>query len=303
LPERVLVLLKPQFLGDAVMACPMIDSLISAEKPTTVMCGPLVEDLLQDRSESVRFVRGQKISGIGPVLRAAKAIRSLGVEVAYIVNRSFRSALAVRMAGVHRRVGHATEGRRFLLTEAVPYDKLRFEAFCYLDLLEATGTPTVPTEPRLRVEKAVSDFDFGIQPGARYVEKQVPPGAMAELARHLLDKGLRGVLLGGPEEAEDAAAFVRLVSRPMENRVGLCSIRETLSILAGLRLMAGSDTGLMHVAAAAGCPTITVFGPNPASKWGHQYAPHVVLEAPNGRMKEMGHEPMIDAAEQILAAR
>src|SRR6185503_16759859 len=150
-PERALVLLKPQYLGDAVMACPLIDSLSATYAETIVMCGPLVAEVLQDRANNVRFEKGEKISGIAPVLRTAKTIRSLGIDHVYLVNRSFRSALATRIAGIPFRIGHATETRGYLLTNRTAYDPAKFEAECYLDLARTMNIETADGKPKLCV--------------------------------------------------------------------------------------------------------------------------------------------------------
>ena len=297
------MLLKPQYLGDAVMACPLIDSISAAYAKTIVMCGSLVAEVLHDRANSVRFEKGEKISGVAPVLRTAKTIRSLNVDHVYLVNRSFRSALSTRIAGIPFRIGHATEGRGYLLTNRIAYDPAKFEAECYLDLARAMNVETAEGTPKLCVndeeksaaKELLQGAEIGVQPGARYPQKQVPLSVMAEVVRKLQSQGQRIVLLGGPEEAEQTKHFCTLLEKESLDLTGKLAIRQTLGALANLKLMIGSDTGLMHLAAAVGCPTITVFGPNPASKWGHRYGPHKVIEAPEGNMSRI-------SAKAILAA-
>ena len=302
-PKRALVLLKPQYLGDAVMACPLIDSVADAYAETVVMCGPLVTEVLQDRADKVRFETGEKISGIAPVLRAARRLRSLGIDHAYLVNRSFRSALALRLSGIPIRVGHATESRGSLLSTRVPYDSQKFEAECYLDLVRAMNISAADAKPSLcvsdsekeAVETLLEGAEIGVQPGARYPLKQVPLPVMAEVVSALQSKGNKVVLLGGPDEVSQAQEFQSLLYEKSVNLAGELSIRQTLGVLSNLKLMLGSDTGLMHLAAAVGCPTVTAFGPNPASKWGHDYAPHKVVEVPSGDIRQ------VDAATLLCA--
>jgi len=300
LAERALILLKPQFLGDAVMATPMIDATVESGMEAIVMCGPAVEQLLSDRQNRVRFARGEKIAGFRPVLQAARSLRALRADKVYLVNRSFRSALAARLSGIPKRIGHRTEGRAFLLTQSIAYDEAKFEAECYLDLLRCEGLDAVASMPKLEVNPVSIGVDFGLQPGARYVEKQVPLATMATVARELVARGYAGAIFGGPDEKDAAAAFSNLAGVPLVNRVGFGSILETAGEMAGLRVMIGSDTGLMHVAAASGCPTVTVFGPNPASKWGHRYFPHEVIEAPGGQVGAVRAEAILEAAERAL---
>jgi len=299
------VLLKPQYLGDAVMACPLIDSISASYAETVVMCGPLVAEVLQDRANGIRFETGEKISGTEPVLRTAKTMRSLNVDHVYLVNRSFRSALSTRIAGIPFRIGHATEARGYLLTNRIAYDPAKFEAECYLDLARTMNVETAEGKPKLCVaeeEKAearqvLQGAEIGVQPGARYPQKQVPLSVMAEVVRNLQSRGQKIALLGGPEEAEQARHFCTLLEEDALDLTGKLAIRQTLGALANLKLMIGSDTGLMHLAAAAGCPTVTVFGPNPASKWGHRYAPHKVIEAPGKDIQKVDAATILRACD------
>jgi heptosyltransferase-3 len=50
---------------------------------------------------------------------------------------------------------------------------------------------------------------------------------------------------------------------------GRLSLAEAAACLGRLRLFIGNDSGLMHLAAAAGAPTLGLFGPSPAD----EYAP------------------------------
>ena len=65
------------------------------------------------------------------------------------------------------------------------------------------------------------------------------------------------------------------------------TLAEAAACLARCRLFVGNDSGLMHLAAAAGTPTMGLFGPTPAS----EYAPAgrcavaIVAPGPEGRTK------------------
>lgn len=309
LPERALVLLKPQFLGDAVMACPLIDAASASFERVVVSCGAAVQQVLQDRAAQVGFLEGRKISGIVPILRSARQLRSEGFQTAFLVNRSFRSALAVRLAGIPVRVGHATESRGRLLTHGVRYEKDRFEAECSLDLIRELRLPTGDPRPRIQIgaeEVAeialrMDNLEIGVQPGARYPAKQVPLAVMAQVVDELMAQNHNVVLLGGQDEASSSAAFQTMLARPLVSHVGKLSIRESMAAAKSLKLMIGSDTGLMHLAVAVGCPTVTVFGPNPAKKWAHAYPPHRFIAAPNRAIRQVAAASILEQVELALA--
>jgi ADP-heptose:LPS heptosyltransferase len=197
------------------------------------------------------------------------------------------------------------------LTKAVPYDEMRSEAECFLDLGRAIGVDSADARPHLDVlpeERNAGAFPeegdwVGVQPGARSPWKQIPLKTLAELVAELRNDGFRIALLGGADEEADAAEFSKMVGGETLNLVGKCELRQTMGVLTNLRVLVGSDTGLMHVAAAVGCPTLTVFGVVPASKWGHNYEPHIAIQAPQKDLAQVEPAAMLEAARSIMRQR
>lgn len=303
--DRVLIWLKPNYLGDAVMATPLLDGLIEHADMPLLIAGKPVVQVLHDRVDRLGLIKAANLRNPLSLIKQARALVKLRIDVAILVNRSFRSALCARIAGIPKRVGHDTEGRGFLLTERLPYDENKFEADCYLDLARAAGFDLPHRKPSLKVtddEKSIGAMmldgaTIGVQPGARYVSKRLPLATAAGIVDTLSARGFRIALLGGREESERASQLAGSVSgKGILNLVGCSGLREAKGILSNLRLMIGSDTGLMHVAAALGTPTITVFGPNPLSKWGHDYPPHLPIQAPDGKMSNVEIESIIEPA-------
>jgi len=73
-------------------------------------------------------------------------------------------------------------------------------------------------------------------------------------------------------EHEHRYAEPLLAAIPPDRRIDLAGRLDLLTAVAVLRrcaLFIGNDTGLMHMAAAAGTPTLGLFGPSPSE----QYAP------------------------------
>jgi ADP-heptose:LPS heptosyltransferase len=139
------------------------------------------------------------------------------------------------------------------------------------------------------------------QPGARHEFKRFKLETLLELVPLLKDAGFFPVLVGGPDEVGDAEKL-RGAFPELPSLVGKCSLRETLAVLASARLAIGADTGIMHIAAAVGCPTVTVFGPTEfATRWGHLYAPHQVLQAGPAGMPTVSAQEILAAAQAAVS--
>lgn len=304
--ERIYVALKA-YLGDAVMAGPMFDAL-TARSHVTVSTAPFVQPILwrpQGAPDLVPMIRQR---APWSVVQHARSLRKHRFTTAVLINRAFRAAVIARLAGIPRRIGHASEGRNGLLTDVVPFDEDKFEAYCSLDLARAIAPEIADVRPvlpvteaeRRRGEELAGPGVIAFQPGARFPEKQLPFSVTVEIASALQRDGHGIVLVGGPEERGDAQRLAEALPQPVVDLVGKTSLRETIGTLSTLRAAVGADTGVMHMAAASGCPTVTIFGPTPALKWGHTYGPHQVLRAPNDRMAEVSAETILSAVREVL---
>ena len=106
---------------------------------------------------------------------------------------------------------------------------------------------------------------IALGPTANWPPKAWPPAAFAALFQALAAGPLPGaiaVVLGGPGPAERALADPLLALLP--GAIDLCgqlSLPEAAACLTRARLFVGNDSGLMHLAAAAGVPTVGIFGP------------------------------------------
>lgn len=284
-----------QYLGDGVMCEPLITTLAQSYSRVDVLALPAVQQVLGQLESDVNFVLAEKVKTLRETMNLARRLRRKSYDVAFLVNRSFRSALLARLAKIPLRVGHGTEGRSFLLTRSVRYEDRDFEAKSYLDLAEAVGLNGGRVEPILRLTDAERSegalrsqgAKVAIQPGARHGYKQVPTSVLIEIARKVQDRGAGIVLVGGAEERDAAADLKSRFDRPVVDLVGQTGIRQTMGVLASVRVALGGDTGVMHLAAGLGTPTVTCFGPTPAVKWGHHYAPHRVIQAEGGNIESL----------------
>jgi ADP-heptose:LPS heptosyltransferase len=142
-------------------------------------------------------------------------------------------------------------------------------------LLKLEDNPPAPflftsdeTEARAAELTAGSGPILAVAPAAHWVGKTWPTERFGLVARELLGPhgplaGGRLMLLGGPHDRKVAETL--RAALPKDRLIDLVG-RETLLVsyaaLKRARLFIGGDSGLMHMAAAAGAPTLGLFGPS-----------------------------------------
>lgn len=295
------------FLGDAVMTTPLIDGLLKIGVSTTIATTPGVRDLLAAPFREPDFLHLGRSRRTIETARAALRLRRGRYSAALLVNRNFRSALTARLAGIKVRVGSPTEGRESLLTHLVPYDEVKNEADCYLDLARAIGYDLPLIEPKLYVTEAerergkelLGDCTVVIQPSASMSFKQFKLAFVADLVQKFQEDGEKVAFIGGPDEIE-ASARVHRQTENVLNLVGQTKLRETAGLVTQAKIVIGGDTGVMHIASALGCPTVTVFCGKPESKWGHGGPLHPFLTAPSNDMIHLRVKHVYEPAKALM---
>jgi ADP-heptose:LPS heptosyltransferase len=102
---------------------------------------------------------------------------------------------------------------------------------------------------------------FVLFPGAGVHGRQWPLVWFRELGRRTFElTGLPGVVCGGPDDEGIASALCVGASFPLFNWTGKTSLSELIAIIGGARLLIGNETSAVHIAAAAGTPSVCITG-------------------------------------------
>jgi ADP-heptose:LPS heptosyltransferase len=156
-------------------------------------------------------------------------------------------------------------------------------------LLTAHGIPADPGDLRLppptSVQPARTIAPVLVHPGARYGAKRWPACRFAEVAA-ALNCPLTPVLITGTADERDLAEAVASSACLPDSRVlaGATDLEQLCVLVASASLVVSGDTGIAHLAAAFGTPSVTLFGPVGPDQWGPPAdGPHVVLGDPDMR--------------------
>ena len=105
---------------------------------------------------------------------------------------------------------------------------------------------------------------MALAPGAVGPSKRWPSAAYAALSRRLIAEGLAVWVLGGPDEKPLAGEIVG--DTAARDLTGY-DLRDAILALAAAGAAVSNDSGLLHVAAALGTPSIGIFGPTSPWHW------------------------------------
>jgi heptosyltransferase II len=284
-PVRILIR-GTNWIGDAVMSEPALSAIRLAfpKADITLLVKPAIAELFQRHPAIDHLLvyehrgRHARLSGkwaLGSELRRGR------FDLAILFQNAFEAALLAFLAGIPRRYGYGTDGRAFLLSDAITVPNrtaLAHQTQYYLDLLRPLGITPSPAAPRLFVSDSeekrmtqrlteagiqATEWLIGINPGSTYGNaKRWLPERFAQAADRVAEQfGGRVVIVGAAgEEALGQAIAEKMHSKPVVLS-GWTSIRELMSVIKRCRLFVTNDTGPMHIAAAFGVPVVAVFGP------------------------------------------
>ncbi|MBI2149962.1 MAG: glycosyltransferase family 9 protein, partial [Acidobacteria bacterium] len=142
----------PNWIGDAVLAIPAMKAVRARfpEAEITLLVRPWIAGLFASASFVDKVWSEPQPSGVGDWSRITRDIRARRFDLALLLPNSFESALMMFLGGIPRRVGYATDGRRWMLTKAIaPGDGKKHQVHYYLDLvktLSAAGQPSIEIE-------------------------------------------------------------------------------------------------------------------------------------------------------------
>jgi len=292
IPRRLLIV-KVFGMGDSILIRSIIERLRERhpDMQIGVLVGPTTREIMTANASFRIHQYIPRTLSIWSAMRMLKDIRKCNYDA--ILNceqRSLAGSAFLALTGVPYHIGFVpiadTPKARFL-THAMRFrdDESVWESFVRLARLVDGDLPQkfLPTPPQLMTQAeewahlwwkqnlgsapattvalhvGSQDREFSRWPVQRFVE-------FAERAR-VRNGRLSVILTGTAPERELIHAFIGMFSGHAIDASETGSLMRTAALLKRCSLLVSNDTGIMHLGAALGIPTVGLFGPNSPRYW------------------------------------
>jgi heptosyltransferase-2 len=285
LEPRNIIVRMPNWIGDLVMATPILSDLRKAypHAHITAMCRSPLCDLLKEDpeiNELFCFSKGSGFSRREERRNIIEKLRKGKYDLGILLTHSFSSAWWFWLGKVKVRLGYESNGRKPLLTHSLPFPKNiqnQHLVVTYKTLLEPLGIPISDIPPRLYLspketkdartllrQQGIPDgaLIVGINPGATYGSAKCwLPERFREVTERLLQqKDVYIVYFGDQGTASIVKEICSGLPARVINLAGLTSLRELTGLISQCDVILTNDSGPMHIADATGTPIVALFG-------------------------------------------
>jgi heptosyltransferase II len=282
--DKVLVV-GPSWVGDMVMAQALY-KLLREQNPAVeihVVAPPWSLPVLERMPEVARGIElevGHGELSLGRRRAVGRRLRTERYTRAIVLPRSAKSALVPWFAKIPLRTGFRGELRYGLLNDVRSLDAAldqTVKRFVTLGLPRGAAPPqSLPPSLRPRLTSDAGNLErlraahglrrgaplVALMPGAEYgPAKRWPAAHYGALAAELAGSGADVVVLGSAKERALGDAVVARAAQPaVRNLCGATSLADVVDLLASAAAAVSNDSGLLHVAAAAGAPVVAIYG-------------------------------------------
>ncbi|QQS32379.1 MAG: glycosyltransferase family 9 protein [Acidobacteriota bacterium] len=283
--KRILVV-RLRSIGDTVLATPSLIALRRhfPQAEIDILLEDWVAPVL-DGFEGVNVIAVGR-SG-GERLKTALKLHRCDYDLAFNLHGGTTATMFVRASGARHRVGYANYQYSFLYNHLLSSStdfwgrEKTHSAEQQLALLGYVGVP-VADRPKSRlavIDTARENIDRRLSspvtrhsslallhPAAAFATKQWPVENFARIAEHLAENGIASVAIASRSEKAVLDELKGASNAPVTTFDDL-SLPEVTALAAKARVFVGNDSGIAHIAAAVGTPSVVIFGSSNRDHW------------------------------------
>jgi len=309
-----ILIVKTSAIGDVIHTLPALNALrrkypkaridwLVEEAAADLVIGHTAIDtvLVSRRKAWISDLKQGRIKAAGQgFTNFVKQLRNTEYDLLVDFQGLLKSGIFVWLARVKRKVGfgrgmeHA-EGSYIFLNEPIPPVNMDQHAVIReLLLLKAIGVENeeiifdlpVGEEQMKKIGQMLEAEGIdqtkplvAINPMTTWATKHWRNERFARVADQLLDRGLAVVFSGGPQDVQGIEKIRTVMLGKATNLAGRTTLKELAALYERSTLLITTDTGPMHLAAAAGTPVVALFGPTAPWRTGPFGTNHKILRA------------------------
>lgn len=264
---------SPNWIGDSVLALPFIKALKSRypNAKVYIFCKEWVSDIYKNHPDIDNIISVQKAtleSFIGTI-KCGLRLRDIKLDYFFTLTDSFRSALVLRFAGSSKTIGYKSQMRSFLLSDSRSKSKLTIHrSKKYLGLL--TDNEELNIKPYLHIStseqkwglkemrKMGMDEPIGLFPFSVSNERTIPKSAIIKWIQNSKSDYL---IFGSKNDIRKGNKLIdSFQNLSIYSICGKYTLRQSIILISLCKYALAADSGLGHISAALGIPTISFFG-------------------------------------------
>jgi ADP-heptose:LPS heptosyltransferase len=279
---KCIVVIRPGALGDVILTLPALHSLRrrNPDAHITVVGSPSLWELagnLADARVSIDAARFSTLYADEPSPELRQWLAGTETVIAWTVHdpsHALRKAGVPTILHVSPYPPPGTHVANWLLRSVTPHPTVFSSPpgppssgiLAQAGGGEGKADTTIRSSLSHRWEERGRGMRVLLHPGAGGVWKRWPAERFAAVGNRLRDTGYDVALVEGPADREAIGRCQAAAATPfpvLRDR----SLPDLAAALADAALFIGNDSGVTHLAAAAGTPTIALFGPTDPATW------------------------------------
>ncbi len=272
---------SPNWIGDAIMALPFISEL-KDQNPNAeinVICKEWVSGVYEKNPAIDELITIKKcsINNIVGTFKTGWRLKLRNYDQFFTLTDSFRSALVLWISGSKKRVGYKAQMRSFLLTKSFYHPKKRIHrSKKFLKMLRSGQNiildPNIYISEkekiwakdemkRLKLKEPVAIFPFSIAKNR-------------SISNNIIKKWIKNsksdyLIFGSKNDSIKGDSLInQCQNNSIKSICGKYSLRESILLISLCHYSLAADSGLGHISAALGVPTISFFGAGYPDKTG-----------------------------------
>ena len=293
-PRRILIVLLGA-IGDVVRALPLLGRIRRGWPAAHIAWAvePNASPIVERHpwlNELIVYDRRLAPWSFAPFLRA---VRARQFDLVLDLQRHLKSGITSFASGARERIGFAAANTKelnhlFSTRQIAPQPNMRMKLLQYQAFADSLGLPVTPIEfgllPSAQEQERAQGLLrgtprplLGVILGSSWPSRLYFPESIAQVVLSLArpangTPALFPVLLGSSAETGIAAEVMRLLGElPALDLAGRTTLRDLIAIFPQCAAAFGPDSGPMHIAAAVGCPVVSLWGSTAAERsapWG-----------------------------------